>query len=172
MTQQKTTDELSQRKNNYDIQNILNRKEIGIDCTEEESAILKWWLRTSHKSPKENLQTFYKIHDLFPLEFSEYSAEASDFDIESIFPKQPQRKEQSEDKSPTVPLWRRLYNDMGSGDLSKGMAALDEYRELATNNLHKLAEVLELITTSPEWIKNYGGGAVDKKAKEALSNIS
>lgn len=28
--------------------------------------------------------------------------------------------------------------------------------------------VLDLITTSPEWIKNYGGGAVDKKAATVL----
>lgn len=32
-----------------------------------------------------------------------------------------------------------------------------------------LREALEIIITSPEWIKNYGGGAVDKKAKSALN---
>ena len=44
-----------------------------------------------------------------------------------------------------------------------------EYMTLAVNNLASLAEVLEIIITSPEWIKNYGGGAVDKKAKSALN---
>lgn len=27
-----------------------------------------------------------------------------------------------------------------------------------------LVEILEIITTSPEWIKNYGGGELDRKA--------
>ena len=31
-----------------------------------------------------------------------------------------------------------------------------------------LREALEVIITSPEWIKNYGGGEVDNKAKKAL----
>ena len=43
-----------------------------------------------------------------------------------------------------------------------------ENKELKEEN-KLLREALEVIITSPEWIKNYGDGAVDKKAKQALN---
>jgi len=43
-----------------------------------------------------------------------------------------------------------------------------ENKELKEEN-KLVREALEIIITSPEWIKNYGGGAVDKKAKSALN---
>jgi len=42
-----------------------------------------------------------------------------------------------------------------------------ELQKLKARN-EELREALELIITSPEWIKLYGGGAVDKKAQKAL----
>lgn len=35
-----------------------------------------------------------------------------------------------------------------------------------------LKDVIELITTSPEWIKNYGGGAVDIKANAQIQKAN
>lgn len=51
---------------------------------------------------------------------------------------------------------------------SKVKVLLEDGAKLADENA-ALKEVLELITTSPEWIKKYGGGEVDKKAKTALN---
>ena len=43
------------------------------------------------------------------------------------------------------PLYKVLYEETGDDNLAVGMKALDQYRELATENLHHLAEALEKI---------------------------
>jgi hypothetical protein len=48
-----------------DIREIITRKKEGIDCTENESAEIKGWLRECGKMMEE-------IKNLFPLEFSEF----------------------------------------------------------------------------------------------------
>lgn len=51
---------------------ILERKKAGIDCTEEESAEIKGWLREIHIG-QQQLQT--EIESLFPQEWDEVLAE-------------------------------------------------------------------------------------------------
>ena len=43
------------------------------------------------------------------------------------------------------------------------------FADRLTKENKELREALEIIISSPEWIKNYGGGEVDIKAKQALN---
>jgi hypothetical protein len=52
------------------IYGIIERKKQGIDCTEDESAEIKGWLREL-KLPFEQ-PTLSEIQELFPLEYSEF----------------------------------------------------------------------------------------------------
>lgn len=61
-----------------------------------------------------------------------------------------------------------LFNQLVNISKAHGYDILSEQVEELKKENAKLREVLELIITSPEWIKLYGGGAVDKKANEAL----
>jgi len=58
------------------IQEIINRKEQGIDCTEDESAFIKGWLReTTILLQSDDMPTLEKIQLLFPLEYGEWTDE-------------------------------------------------------------------------------------------------
>lgn len=51
---------------------ILARKERNVDCTEEESASIKQWIKSTIPIPESgDIQTIEKIQSLFPLEYGE-----------------------------------------------------------------------------------------------------
>lgn len=52
---------------------ILERKRRGIDCTEEESAELKGWLRQLRMIGDQKIEA--EIQSLFPQEYDEYLSE-------------------------------------------------------------------------------------------------
>lgn len=55
------------------ITEIIERKKLGIDCTEEESAEVKGWLRdTTLLIGSGDIQIHEDIQILFPLEYGEY----------------------------------------------------------------------------------------------------
>lgn len=63
---------------------------------------------------------------------------------------------------------RSLYEHKKESFIAGYNTLAKENKELKEEN-KLLREALEVIISSPEWIKNYGGGAVDKKAKAALN---
>ena len=63
---------------------------------------------------------------------------------------------------------RSLYEHKKESFIAGYNTLAKENKELKEEN-KLVREALEIIITSPEWIKNYGGGAVDKKAKSALN---
>ena len=89
-------------------------------------------------------------------------------EIELIYlsehPTQPEQTIKEETEEAYIDKLEREIFKMQS-QISKQDIAMEELKE--ENKL--LREALEIIITSPEWIKNYGGGAVDKKAKSALN---
>jgi len=77
------------------------------------------------------------------------------------------------------PLYKVLYEETGDDNLAVGMKALDQYRELATENLHHLAEALEglLSMDISQGKERFNLEELTfrdeiKKAKEALNRIS
>jgi ribosomal protein S19 len=63
------------------IKEIIERKKQGIDCTEEESAEVKGWLRDTIILPKtDNFQILEDIQIHFPIEYGEFLDENYDYE--------------------------------------------------------------------------------------------
>jgi len=61
-----------------------------------------------------------------------------------------------------------LFNQLANISKAHGYDILSEQVEELKKQNAEMRDVLEIIISSPEWIKNYGGGALDKKAKESI----
>ena len=68
------------------------------------------------------------------------------------------------------PLYKVLYEETGDDNLAVEMKALDQYRKLATENLHHLAEALDDILKAHAKGENINIEIL--AAKEALNRIS
>lgn len=151
------------------INEILFDKKQGMDCTEDESAYIKGWLRATTIRPEDGSQQVLEdIQLLFPLEYGEYldemeaapSTPVEDKQTESN--KQPLYKVLNEQR--TKGEWRvreydksgeelleintTLYNYSGNEILQITMETEQcksnvQYIQLAVNNFASLAEALE-----------------------------
>lgn len=169
------------------INEILFDKQQGIDCTEDESAYIKGWLRETTIRPEDGSQQVLEdIQLLFPLEYGEYldemeaapSTPVEDKQTESN--KQPLYKVLNEQRTQGVVTITKTKNHffLEQSDNNGGFDTLctfsnvherqeynAQYTALAVNNLASLAEALEKINNA--CIKRFEAYAADAAEKKA-----